>query len=64
MPELTRKASWCGENAKSVAGALWEWIEMSNSFKREFQMDKRPSFDVVAMISLCGDHFIDEIGPI
>jgi len=37
---------------------------MSNSFKREFQMDKRPSFDVVAMISLCGDHFIDEIGPI
>lgn len=60
---MTRKASWWGENAKSVAGALWECIEIINSFKRVFHNDNKPSFDVVAINSLCGDHFIDEIDP-
>lgn len=34
IPDVTRNASWWGENAKSVAGALWEWIDIINSFKR------------------------------
>lgn len=64
IPDVMRKASWWGEKAKSVAGALWQWIERINSFNRLFHKDNKPSVDVVPIISLCGDHFIDVIGQI